>query len=1121
MLHPFLFIGLGGSGGKTLRTLHADLEHRLAEVGYEGRWPSCWQFLHIDVPTVADGSEPDLPSQLDERDYVGLVRRMIDYRTTDDALISGGQAGQAVLGNLLGWRPEPSKVTVPIERGAGQFRVLGRAITLANLDTVADAVRRSIGALHGPQMVEDLGAVSRAFGAEIIDTPPGPEVVLVTSLAGGSGSGAFLDVCDVLRAVGGGGFADESFALLYAPDVFGHLPPESRKGVQANALAALCELMAGFWDGEPRGEHFAILESRGIATGTPTRRGPRFPLIVGTRNDQIGFAHQNDVYRAMGKALGAWVVSEQLQQSIKAYLAGNAGQSADQEDRTRLRVGTEEQPLRGIGFARVALGRDNFVDYASERLARRAVDRVLRRHLAERPRDADASHDVAIEEAVVAAFDAFLDGSGLDERGERRNQILDAIRPLDRTERLEAVTAAVHAALVSSRTKAVPARQWMGESIELLRDGQRRFADEESVRRNERAREWVSDIQRRLVGLVAESVAAHGAPVTEKLLQRLRDEIDYILVELRDEEAKYRHWAGQIDEAVSSVLRPNNDALQPDNPMIRQAIVKGIDCFDYLAEADLRHVVVALIRDLRENLLTPLLDAVRAGKELLAERERAATDGSSVVERWPVDDLVPRRFQPAGNEFFLESPDDYPAIFREQAAATTGLADPGGAEAELVRAVVVGTRHRDPDRQSLVHVDQAWSPFGAGSGATPGGGARARFTLRLEPDQLLDRARRVVEDPETPIGTFTAASLHDHLDPGKVEPAELARRLARFHDAFVQALQTAAPLVNIDPKVLSRVHGKDRAGVTYLFTEIPFAVGTPGYEEVRKVLESRGQWSEDVAKAFTEGRQSRIDVFSMLSTAYNPVVFESIIGPIADEWSRRRATPDQRSGFWQWRRARPLPTFLPVAPEVRLALVRGWFTARLLGQLAFDPVDRGRMGIWDPRSGVLAPFPYPLLGPDVYEEYERLPAVLESMPIALVEFAERAAADGDRALTPYWRLRELGVDGRNALGDYEIANAELAAWISQGSLPAGSPQPPVPPDGTGEGATPEVRKQACLDTVVGWKKRYLDLVQSPIELSRFFSIPRITELATDLELAFGDLERAIERIDASGGGGGW
>ncbi|MEJ5256558.1 MAG: tubulin-like doman-containing protein [Acidimicrobiales bacterium] len=1000
MLHPFLFIGLGGSGGKTLRTLHADLEHRLAEVGYEGRWPSCWQFLHIDVPTVADGSEPDLPRQLDEKDYLGLVARMIDYPTIDDSLLQGGKAEQPVLRNLLGWRPDPVKVTVPVTRGAGQHRALGRAITLANLQAVADAIRRATQALHGPQMIADLAAVSRAFGADVLDTAPAPEVVIVTSLAGGSGSGAFLDVCDVLRAVGGA-FADESFALLYAPDVFGYLPPDSRKGVQANALASLCELMAGFWDVEPREEDFAILESHGIATGTPRRRGPRFPFIVGTRNDRVSFSHQNDVYRAMGKALAAWVVSEHLQQTIKSYATGNWVLSADREDRTQLRAGTEEQPLGGIGFARVSLGRDNFVDYASERLARGAVERVLRQHLADRPADADPSHDAAIEEAVTANVSAFLEASGLDERGEHRNQILDALRPPDRSERLDAATSAVHAALVSGWSRAMPSRQWLAQAIDLLREEQRRFASEEAVRRNELAREWVGAIQDRLVGLVARSVASHGAPVTERLLGRLSTELEQVLVELPDEEAKHRHWAQQLDEVVSSVLRPTNDAIGPDHPVLRHAIDKGIDCFEYVAEADLRRLSRALVQDLREGLITPLLEAVRSGRELLVERERSSGNGDAVVDRWPAGDVVPKRFHPAPNEFLLESPTDYPAIFRAQVTATATVEDPGGAEAELVRSTIIGSRPAEPDRQSLVTVEHAWVPAVPELQHAFGTSARARFVLRVEPVEILERARRLVQDPETPIGVFVSESLRDHLDPARVEPAELTRRLERFRDCFVQALHTSAPLVNVDPKVLSRVHGQSEVQVSYLFTEIPFAPDTPGYDEVRKVLESRGQWDENVKKAFSDGRHARIDVFSMLASAYNPVVFESIVGPIADEWSKRRAKPDPRASFWYLRRTRPLSTFVPVAPAVRAALIRGWFTARLLGQLRFDPVDRDRMEIFDPQLDALVPFPNPLLGPPVYEEYERLPAVLESMPVALVATVQstggRSLDDGARS----------------------------------------------------------------------------------------------------------------------------
>jgi len=58
MLRRFLFVGLGGSGGKTLRYLRRDLLAWLHSVGWEGDdLPVGWQMLHIDSPTQQDGQE--------------------------------------------------------------------------------------------------------------------------------------------------------------------------------------------------------------------------------------------------------------------------------------------------------------------------------------------------------------------------------------------------------------------------------------------------------------------------------------------------------------------------------------------------------------------------------------------------------------------------------------------------------------------------------------------------------------------------------------------------------------------------------------------------------------------------------------------------------------------------------------------------------------------------------------------------------------------------------------------------------------------------------------------------------------------------------------------------------
>ena len=56
MLSKFLFVGLGGSGGKTLQFLHQNLELRLKAI--DKKMPKAWQFLWLDVPTTPDLLDP-------------------------------------------------------------------------------------------------------------------------------------------------------------------------------------------------------------------------------------------------------------------------------------------------------------------------------------------------------------------------------------------------------------------------------------------------------------------------------------------------------------------------------------------------------------------------------------------------------------------------------------------------------------------------------------------------------------------------------------------------------------------------------------------------------------------------------------------------------------------------------------------------------------------------------------------------------------------------------------------------------------------------------------------------------------------------------------------------------
>ncbi len=114
MLRPFILIGVGGSGGKTLRVIRQTLRTRLTEA----RWPAnkdlpaAWQFLQIDVATVADGDDPDLPPQLPPGQFLGMVGPGVTYGTLDTAL-GGALAPIDQLESLGGWKPDPEFAMVP------------------------------------------------------------------------------------------------------------------------------------------------------------------------------------------------------------------------------------------------------------------------------------------------------------------------------------------------------------------------------------------------------------------------------------------------------------------------------------------------------------------------------------------------------------------------------------------------------------------------------------------------------------------------------------------------------------------------------------------------------------------------------------------------------------------------------------------------------------------------------------------------------------------------------------------------------------------------------------------------------------------------------------------------
>jgi len=89
MYRRMLFIGLGGSGGKTLRFMKSGLNEWLERHGWDEGVPSGFQFVHIDTPTEPDGKDVGDSSLITTEEYLGLVGKGISFEGVANSLDSG------------------------------------------------------------------------------------------------------------------------------------------------------------------------------------------------------------------------------------------------------------------------------------------------------------------------------------------------------------------------------------------------------------------------------------------------------------------------------------------------------------------------------------------------------------------------------------------------------------------------------------------------------------------------------------------------------------------------------------------------------------------------------------------------------------------------------------------------------------------------------------------------------------------------------------------------------------------------------------------------------------------------------------------------------------------------
>ncbi len=1099
-MHRYLVVGCGGSGGATLRFLMDQLKADLAANGVPAL-PAAWQFVHLDVPIAPDSGPGLLGSVRDQGGtYTSLSRTGANY-TAFSAAVDGRFRRKSACNALASWWPDPSQVSVPIQSGAGQFRAVGRVLTLAAASTeIKPALDAAWTRLQAAEVNREMQSiVGRAPGLGDADPASPPVILVVSSMAGGSGASMVLDVARLLSMIEG---VDPGLIamFLYSPDVFLGLDKSHRTGVEANGAAALAELIAAQAtasdDDEsaiPADDPFAALGMVGRAQ----RRsfGRVFPVgsRIGFGGAVLGDGQPDTIYRALGRGLAALMMAGQATKGFVDYdLTNKGGVEAHREQFGWGLRDPSHVAWGSFGFSSLSLGRDRYVEYAAQRLARLAVDRLAEGHL---QRDDERMGTEQVAALVTQQVNRFLGRAGLAEVGRPAKNWFPTValpRPELDTMADSIAKAGVDPFIVGEHAGANIGGWLTSVNQRLYQQGPALHGEIDRAA-TRWAEGWHTQLAARLEEGTAEAIATYGLPYAVGLLERSRRDVDRLAGELRAVAAPPTQirLPAQQQQQVDQLMRVKGSIHHVD--AVVQELHRGYRAS--IAE-ELRNRAAMIVSDvllsLTEGMLLPLefacrsaLSDVQHARESMVETVGIAHLRTDDYAAWPKDgeELVPERFAHAENEVLLTTASDFPEEFGAHLQAQDPSLRPEDVKARCAHHIIRGkwdTVAGEKPKGDLIETLASWRPAATSDGAIQG---RARYVVHTATPEILQRSRLFVNRPQQPFSDYARESLYDFVLARGLPDGQRRQREDAVVHRFRQALQLARPIVGVSDEAVAFVHGPQADQRQYKFGPVPFE-GLPIALRLRGVL---GDNAENIAQAAAErldqalasdSPATRIDIFGSYSS-YFPVVYTSFLQPIAARWA---ATEDQNRGqFWQWRRARPLPDALPMGQAQRRALVGGWLIGRLTGQVTV-PDDIGLPGagavrVWDSTTGSWLAFPNPLVVPrsSMRTHADALAAVLESMVIALAACHD---SKDQGPLRPYTALRRLFDDGvsgpTTGMGDRPVGARHVARWLQDGASRSGA-SILDPPSGSAADATAEQRLALLTDWARSTRQQYVEL----------------------------------------------
>jgi hypothetical protein len=1035
MLTPLLIIGLGGSGGKTIRSMKQALHRKLESARYEGGLPDAWQFLQID--TTYDGVA--FPAPMLPKDEFHCV--VPDGSGFYDVLASitnrGTVSDQHKM--LAGWGVRNSAIS--IQAGAGQIRAIGRQVGVADSAKTLQAIKNAISKMQAPTAIADLRDVAKALRAEVPQNAT-PQAFIISSIAGGSGAGMFMDVAELLKRATAQNWAQEAISFLYTAEVFSSIGAAG-KDVSKNSLGAMNELIASKWVGiSERSE--TLYSKLGLVAGNSAGKreyGCKGNFLIGARNDQntdirvgVDGEGMDEVFLTVGEALAGAISNDDISEFLYQRAFVNVTQTASALDISGLapesvNVDNPTLAAAGIGFGQMTLGADRIVEYVADSMAKVQIEKLLWPELTTALMKNGVSIKELIQEKSAQAWPNFLVDSGLDERG-AQNQIIDALLPDQLHDRVKQYVAGIIKRNISATPKPIATfskavwSDWETESDAFLRTLK--------IEMGNKAEKWVPEIQNHLRELIARELMLNGYAVITNLAERLRVELkEHVIPELNREHTEFANAVAGFDQRVfgakvSEIADGLTGVSTQNGPFFEKLSGNLNRVIEFQVNSYVNNLASSLIEDMLNFFVEPLIKQLTDARETLQmvpKAENLASGAKNPYKNFPDwgSGIVPNRYKSRTIERVLIDFSDYESTYDFYASK-----DSSGAPAfqQSVSASLLGKKMNpmpgDPNIQRLITVNSPWITSVRDAQGSMGAAAnKSDWKFHTDLAELSENNRRWLKNEDSSFGKFTDMSIRAFVSAESESAKIRADREAKFVREYDAMLKIAAPLVLLNPRasehVIAAADGGNALRILVESNKIPFDISSNVGQLCTVVLQQRGYNPSDpgfASKWFNAGSNASQMFAASTHMASLPAwTFASLTEPILEQVAQSKNKVQTWDQFWDGRRSRPLVEAIPFETEMRRSIITGWFIARLFGMGVVEVVPTGRTAkVWNPTLQVpgWSTFSSPLIstaGADTRRESWILPQLLVSAGIALAEFGKSGSPE---FINGYRLLKFLG-----------------------------------------------------------------------------------------------------------------